>query len=265
MKCACTALCFLHQGSFVASQYAPVQYRDATILVMGYSGHGKSTALNAMADTKKAFHVCAGKGGCTKDVASEMFHRMVLGSDGLEYQVNLTVVDTPGFPDHSGNAEINDAVFDATRQWLNAVVWVVKPRSSSAVTQQERALFDEFNRLNVPIFQLVNGRKVYKNATDRTKRRRVDKANMLVMADEMAKSAGLSITGRFLSTTKADLKDETQAIIYRSLSYPSRTSSFRSVEDIEGTVSEAKRHHPRGQESEIGSKEESAMQQKDEL
>jgi len=253
MECACTALCFLYLGSLAASQYAPVQHRDATILVMGSSGHGKSTALNAMADTKKTFHVCAGKGACTKDVASKVFSRYVIGNDGKEYQVNLTLVDTPGFPDPSGNVEINDAVIDAIRQSLNAVVWVVKPGSSSSygVTQQERLLFDEFQRLSVPIFQLVNGRNHYTDAAERKKMFRADKAQMLVYADEMAKAAGLSIQGRFISATKPDLKDETQAIIYRSLSYKSLTSPLRSVEDIEGTVSDLKGH-----ESASGSKDE---------
>jgi len=241
MQCACTALCFLSLGSLVASQYAPIQYRELTIMVMGYPGHGKSTVLNAMADKKKAFHVCTGKDACTKDVTSKVFSRDLIGNDGKEYQINLTLVDTPGFPDLSGNADINDAVIEATSQSLNAVVWVVKPESSSSgVTQQERMLFDEFKRLNVPIFQLVNGRNHYADAAERKKRLRADKANILVHGDTMAKAAGLSIKGRFLSATKPDVKDEAQAIVYRSLSYPSSTSSLRSVEDIEGNSKPAK-------------------------
>merc|ERR1711920_438654 len=165
-------------------------------------------------------------------------------------------------PDLSGNVEINDAVIDAARQSLNAVVWVVKPESAESssfgVSVEERVLLGEFKRLNVPIFQLVNGRKRYADAAERKKMLRVDKANMMVLADKMAKAAGLNIKGRFLSATKPDLKDETQAIIYRSLSYPPSTSPLRSVEDIEGSVPDLK-----GQESASGSKGD--MQQKDEL
>lgn len=258
VECACTALCFLHLCTLVASQYAPVQHRESTILIMGYSGHGKSTALNAMADAKKAFHVCASKKvACTKDVVSKEFSREIIGNDGKEYLVNVTLVDTPGFPDRSGDAEINDAVIGAARQYLNAVVWVVKPETSPDVTPQERVLLDEFNRVRVPIFQLVNGRKHYKDAEERKKRQRVDKAEMLVLADNMTRVAGVSVKGRFMSTTKPDLKDETQAIIYRSLSYAPLTSSLRSVEDIEADL--------KGQEPAIGSKGEPDVRQKDEL
>lgn len=245
MEGACTALCFLYLGKLVASQYAPVQYRDANIMIVGYSGSGKSTALNEMSydeevkKKKKGFHVCHGsKGGCTKDVSSKRFQRFVIGNDGKEYQVNLTLVDTPGFPDSSGNVDVNNAVIDATRQSLRAVVWVVtktvKPRPSSEydISQQDRVLFSELNRLSVPIFQLVNGRINYEDAAQRKKRGRIDKMELTEFGDTMAKNAGLSIKGRFISATKSDLKAETQAIIYRSLSYPPMKSILRDVEDI---------------------------------
>jgi GTP-binding protein EngB required for normal cell division len=242
MEGACTALCFFYLGRLVASQYAPVQYRDATIMIVGYSGHGKSSALNAMAydpevkKKKKGFHVCTGKGECTKDVTRKKFSRFVIGNDGKEYQVNLTLVDTPGFPDLSGNVDTNNAVIDAARQYLNAVVWVVKPMPTSDyhITQQDRVLLNELNQLRVPIFQLVNGRIHYEDAAQRKKRLRIDKAEMLDLGDQMAKTAGLSIKGRFISTTKPDLKDETQAIIYRSLSYAPLTSDLRDAEDLGG-------------------------------
>lgn len=243
LECACTALCFLYLGRLVASQYAPVQHRNSTILIIGSAGHGKSTALNAMADEKKAFRVCGGKSVCTKEVTSKVFTRDIIGNDGKDYLIKVTLVDTPGFPDPSGNVATHDAVIDALQQPLNAVVWVVKPESpSSGVTEQDRALLDELKQLRVPIFQLVNGRKHYPDAAERKKRLRIDKADMLVIGDEMAKAAGLSIKGRFLSTTKPDLKPETQAIIYRSLSYPSLTSSLRSMEDIEESRGEQVKH-----------------------
>lgn len=129
------------------------------LAVIGASGAGKSTFLNALLGTKRGedkFKVAATSVSCTQEVGEQTFTMQAPNAPDL----HMTLVDTMGFPDPDPKKAIEyyNQVVAACNQPLNAILWLVRgDRVVPVIYSQYRTLMNEFKRCNCPIIMIVNG------------------------------------------------------------------------------------------------------------
>eukprot|EP00812_Abedinium_dasypus_P000579 NODE_1067_length_1252_cov_411.255639.p1 GENE.NODE_1067_length_1252_cov_411.255639~~NODE_1067_length_1252_cov_411.255639.p1 ORF type:complete len:351 (-),score=52.02 NODE_1067_length_1252_cov_411.255639:183-1154(-) len=206
---------------------------EVNVAVIGCPGHGKSTFLNALANTRNAFRVGAGGESCTKDVQRQTFN-MAVG----EGTVNVTLVDTMGFPDpdKSKAAVFYDQVVDAIRQPLHAIVWVVKmEREIHTLVEGYAVLMREFNNAGPPIFIVVNGMETYEDDEERAEMKAEHLNASECFGYNIAKAAGVEVARVFAGAEKADLKGKVKNELGTSLqgSELRPSPSLRTFNDLE--------------------------------
>lgn len=180
------------------------------IAVIGMSGQGKSTFLNAMSgcdpDDDEPFAVAATGCACTQRVAHKTF--TLNSANGTPMQICL--VDTMGFPDPDPDKalEYYDHVVAACKQPLNAIVWVHKAnREDFKTIETLQSLMREFNRAVPPIYLVLNGCENFEMLGP--KKRAEKKKEILdahrTIAEDLVKLSGIQVAHKLVGATVKDL------------------------------------------------------------
>lgn len=182
------------------------------LIVMGMSGQGKSTFLNALADDGEEYiehyPVGAGQTSVTKTISTKHFH---FKTDSVSFDLALT--DTMGFPDPDPKKaqQYYDAVIAECNKPQNAIVWVHKAeRKNHKVVEQLKVLLRQFNHAAPPVYIIVNGQENYQPPKYRTQAQ-IDKAKVehrqkhVEIGQELAKAAGISAKAIIAGADMGDL------------------------------------------------------------
>lgn len=215
------------------------------IAVIGMSGQGKSTLLNALADDgdgKDHFAVAPGRFACTTEVNEQNFTLKLEGGGEMQ----MTLVDTMGFPDPdpARALEFYDRVVKACRQPLNAIIWVHKAgRKNIEDVAKMRALMQEFNNAKPPIYHVVNGCENYARKRGAEKENKKAEARKIHFADgqEMVKASGIQVTHIIAGADIDDLYDLVKVRLAVLLANTTpEASELKTHEDLDAEIKACK-------------------------